>query len=102
MSYEPDRYIVDDRRIGTSYLLAALVLGLVFVQCFPNSAAGDRLAQDTGAPVVVRAPESFDAGDDVAVNAGLVADDDVSDSGMRGDSTSLCAGPMERVVVRPL
>lgn len=100
MSYEPDRYVVDDRRIGTSYLLAALVLGLVFVQCFPNSAAGDRVAQDVGAPVVVVAPARHD--DDAAVVAGFVADEDMFGPGLSRDGTALCAAPMPRLVVRPL
>lgn len=102
MSYEPDRYVVDDRRIGTSYLLAALVLGVVFVQCFPNSAAGDRLTQEVGAPIIVRAPDSVNLSDEAAVNASLVADDDLSGSGMSTNSMALCAGSAEPVVIRPL
>ncbi|WGD29190.1 hypothetical protein AncyloWKF20_15575 [Ancylobacter sp. WKF20] len=100
MSYEPDRYVIDGRRIGTSYLLAAIVLAAVFVQCFPNSAAGDRVAQDVGAPVVVVAPGRHD--DDASVAAGLAADEDMSGSGMNRARTTLCAGAVERVVVSPL
>lgn len=102
MSYEPDRYVVDDRRIGTSYLLAAIVLGVVFVQCFPNSAAGDRVAQEATMPIVVRIADSVNLSDDAEVNASLVADDDLSGSGTSTNSMALCAGPLEPVVIRPL
>lgn len=92
MSYEPDRYVVDDRRIGTSYLLAAIVLGVVFVQCFPNSAAGDRVAQEAAVPIIVGTPDRVNLSEDATVNASLVADDDLSGSGTSTNSMGFAPG----------
>jgi hypothetical protein len=42
MSYDLGNYVVDSRRLGSSYLLAAIVLALLFAQCLPRIIAERR------------------------------------------------------------
>ncbi|MBS9478161.1 hypothetical protein [Ancylobacter radicis] len=65
MSYDPDNYVVDSRRLGSSYLLAAIVLGILFAQCFPETSTADHATLSAAQPtIVVLSPARFDPSDD--------------------------------------
>ncbi|GLK82787.1 hypothetical protein [Ancylobacter defluvii] len=65
MSYDPDHYVVDSRRLGSSYLLAAIVLGVLFAQCFPETSTADHATLSAAQPaIVVLSLARFDPSDD--------------------------------------
>ncbi|QIB34713.1 hypothetical protein [Ancylobacter pratisalsi] len=65
MSYDPGNYVVDSRRLGSSYLLAAVVLGVLFAQCFPETSTADHATLSAVEPaIVVLSPARFDPSDD--------------------------------------